>query len=210
MSTKALTVLLIALSFVVAAAADERDAAAEENARLIEMARKGIFSEAGYALESGADPNFRYESGTTPLLEAVIGRYYPVVQLLLESRGDPNVRDKRNNPVITFAARQGDLDVIQALIRAGADVDARDTDGIEQLSNQSGVTALWITARWGMIDAARALLEAGADPNTKDADGVPAWNVAKAYEHKEIYQMLLDAGAEGPHPEPSGRPEIGK
>ncbi len=198
MSRVVISVFLITLSLSTAVGADE------QASELIAACGRGDLAEVRYFLEAGADPNARDESGATLLFEAVHGRYYPVVQLLLAYGADPDTRDKYNRPVIIFAARNGDLDVVQALIRAGADVEARDTDGIDGLSTQSGTTALWIAARWGMVDAARALLDAGGDPNTEDADTIPAWAITRHYHHEEIYQILLDAGAEGPQPQTTG------
>ena len=208
MSKRFFLTVLVACSL--AAAPAVRNAAADEMGdRLIEMSTRGRLIEVRFALEQGADPDYRNADGTTSLLEAVRNRWYPVVRLLLDSGADPDIRSDRNDPAITYAAAMGDLDVTQALIEAGADVEARDTDGIEQLTSESGVTALWIAARRGMVDVARVLLEAGADPATHSADGDAAWAVAKGYGHEEIYQMLVDAGG-GPAPEPELAPGEGK
>ena len=140
--------------FLVATCLSAGVTADEQSDRMIEMCAKGIFSEVRFALEEGANPNYRGADGTTPLLEAVKNRWYPIVRVLLDSGSDPDIRSERNDPVITYAASFGDLDVTRALIEAGAEVDARDTDGIERLTSESGVTALWIAARRGEVGGA--------------------------------------------------------
>lgn len=171
---------------------------------LIDASRTGDVETLRWALDEGVHPNARGAEGTSALVEAAGQRRYPAVALLLAAGADPDTRNIRNEPVIVLAARHGDLDVIQALIAAGANVDARDTDGVEQVSSETGVTALWVAARWGMIDAARELLAAGANPRTSDYDGVPAWAAARMYGHDEIREMLEAAGAVEPEPEDEG------
>jgi len=54
------------------------------------------------------------------------------------------------------AAKHSDSDIIQMMINAGAEVNAKESDGR---------TPLHIAAEWQNIEAARTLLDAGADPD---------------------------------------------
>jgi len=187
-----LVVLGLAMLGLTRVAADDR---ADE---LIQAAANGDIDGLTWILNEGADPNAAGENGTIALVEAVRNRWYPAVDVLLDAGADPDIRDRYNNPVILMAARRGDLDVVQALIAAGAGLEGRDTDGVEMVSNQAGVTALWVAARWGMTDVVRVLLAAGADPSVQDYDGIPAWGAARSNGHMEIYEMLDAAGATVP------------
>ena len=170
-------------------------AADDQADELILAASQGDIDGLTWVLNEGADPNAIGKQGTIALVEAVRNRWYPAVDRLLDAGADPDIRDQYNNPVILMAARRGDLDVVQALIAAGAFLEGRDTDGVEFVSNQAGVTALWVAARWGMTDVVRVLLDAGADPKVQDYDGIPAWAAARSNGYVEIYDMLDAAGA---------------
>ena len=69
-----------------------------------------------------------------------------------------------------------------ALVNKGADVNARDDDG---------VTPLMDAARTGQLEAARTLVAAGADINAAAEDGDTAMTLATLNEKEEIIQYLL-------------------
>ena len=60
------------------------------------------------------------------------------------------------------ASRNGNVDAARALLEAGADVDARNADGI---------TALMMAAARGHVEVVHVLLEAGADVDARNAVG---------------------------------------
>ena len=109
--------------------------------------------------------------------------------------------------------------VIQTLLSAGAEVNAKDTDGITALhwavlahhadlvdilmaggasvnaTDRFGYTPLHYAASvdFGDAETAKALLRAGADPSVKEKEGKTASNLASAYPH--IRAVFETAGA---------------
>ncbi len=69
--------------------------------------------------------------------------------------------EKRTH-ALHYAACFGDAATVAALLKAGADVDAKDADG---------VTPLHEAVRRGHADIVRALVDAGADANVTPING---------------------------------------
>lgn len=90
------------------------------------------------------------------------------------------------NDLIT-AAREGDVAAVTAGIAAGADLEARDAEG---------VTALLAATHANQVETARLLIEAGADVNAKDAIADSPYLYAGARGHLEILKMTLVHGAD--------------
>lgn len=90
------------------------------------------------------------------------------------------------NDLIT-AARQGDVAALAAEIAAGADIEARDADG---------VTALLAATHANQVETARLLIEAGADVNAKDAISDSPYLYAGARGHLDILKLTLAHGAD--------------
>lgn len=82
------------------------------------------------------------------------------------------------------AAKNGQAEKVQALLEVGADVDAKDEDGI---------TALWAAAAGGHTDIVRTLLDGGADVNTRTNNGLTALMASRG--HPEVSEILQKAGA---------------
>ena len=84
-------------------------------------------------------------------------------------------------------AEKGHLDVARDLIEAGADVNAKDNNGL---------TPLCFCAAKGHLDVARALIEAGADVNAKKDNGVTPLHMCAYYGHLEVSRALIEKGAD--------------
>ncbi|MER7844352.1 ankyrin repeat domain-containing protein [Kitasatospora sp. NPDC096077] len=83
------------------------------------------------------------------------------------------------------AARQGDPDAVRAALAAGADVEARDTEGR---------TALLRAAFADRVAAARLLVEAGADVNAQDPQLNSPWLVTGITGSVPMLRALLPGG----------------
>jgi ankyrin repeat protein len=80
-------------------------------------------------------------------------------------------------------AGAGNVDCVRALIAAGANLEAKDRDGM---------TALIESAILGNADCVKALIAAGADVNAKDRHGKTALMSAKS---ADVADLLRSAGA---------------
>ncbi len=130
----------------------------------------------------------------------------------------PAVAQDVNSQLIE-AGTKGETENIEAWLTAGADVDAKDEEGVTALMHASaeghtqsvealldagadvdaqaddGLTALMVVAK-GHPEIARALLDAGADVNARAPHGATPLMVAVATGSAEIVRTLLDAGAD--------------
>lgn len=116
-----------------------------------------------HILEAGADPDVSDDDNRTPLHEAV--RYMDPrgAQALLKAGADPNTRIREEGYAPVHLALSPA--VVKFLSESGADLDARD---------YNGMTALCELAAYSgreHLDVMRALLENGADPNQANNDG---------------------------------------
>lgn len=81
-------------------------------------------------LSHGGDPDLRNpETGTTPLMQAILGRHAEQVALLLRAGADPNLADLKRDTPLHVAARTNDGDTILQLLRRGAQPLARNAGG---------------------------------------------------------------------------------
>jgi TonB family protein len=99
-------------------------------------------------------------SGWTALMYAAASSNSEPVQLFLKAGANPNHRSFTGDTPIMASAVARDFD--EDLWRGGADVNAKNVDG---------VSALMILAAKGDADAVKAALNAGADPSAKDMKG---------------------------------------
>jgi len=89
-----------------------------------------------FLLSKGSDPNLRNIAGATPLHLAARKAYVGVMAALIHSKCDLNVKnfleDGEETP-LHIAIQKGNLEAIEMLLKAGADANARMTDGTRPL-----------------------------------------------------------------------------
>lgn len=119
--------------------------------------------------EIGSSPEIR-------LRNAAISKNVTELKRAIDDGADVNDGDETGQTALHFAADKGNLDCVRFLVEAGANVNAKDEDGIGVL--QTAISA----ALYGMnvngkdgkntiLEVIRFLLEKGADQNACDDDG---------------------------------------
>jgi ankyrin repeat protein len=94
-------------------------------------------------------------------------------------------QDRSVNEKLFASIRDADPKSLKAMLSRGADVSARDEDGL---------TPLMYAAMYAGADCMGPLLEKGADPNAKSNSGVTA--LMLAIRHPEKVKLLLSRGAD--------------
>ena len=129
----------------------------------------------------------------SPLVAALDGRHFRIVELLHRYGAHVDVRGTNGRTALESAARFGDLEVVQVLLDHKADVNARDNSGWTPILSLSyGHRQLNIPQLWP--DVAQLLLKYGADVNARVNDGRTPLHVA-AVQIVEIVRILLEHGA---------------
>ena len=142
------------------------------------------------ALDSGADVNYRLDSGRdagdTPLIQAALQQLLVIVRRLLEEGANPNIQGRRGLSALVFAAMFNGGGMTQLLLEKGADPD---------LANDHGRTALHGASFLGRDDSVQVLLHWHADYTKKDIYGQTALDLAIKHKRLGIVRMLEQAGA---------------
>jgi ankyrin repeat protein len=146
-------------------------------------------------LSHGADPNSANEEGWRPLHIAVgqlgVGGHAGFVDLLLQHGADPNGWDaSRNETPLLTASEPPELKIAQRLLEAGADPNARRSDGESPLR---------LAVRQGSHELATLLLRHGADKSINTFGGDLAWTalgIAASRFDLPMIELLLEAGAD--------------
>ncbi|XP_047100853.1 protein VAPYRIN-like [Schistocerca piceifrons] len=161
------------------------------------------------------------DRGRTPAAAAppTAARHTPPPDEAAVSRLRTLSRKERGSRLIQ-AAKQGAVGEMQALLATGADVGARDSEGMAALhwaavegrveavrclleggaevdarSNDQN-TPLHTATRYGHAAVVRLLVAASADLNARNEDGQTPLHRAAAYGHPEVVAVLLEAGAD--------------
>jgi FOG: Ankyrin repeat len=135
-------------------------------------------------LEIGANPNYKDETGSTPLHKA---KDLELVRLLLSYGADPKIKDKNGLTALDFATER---QIIETLLKAGADPNGVDVFGIPLVFKVADLSILKLYEKYGAnlevvdsngntllhnnIDDAgitRYLLQKELDPNKKNKEG---------------------------------------
>jgi cytohesin len=150
---------------------------------------KGVFKA---LIDAKVDVSVRGPSGVTPLLAAVDVQNVEAVDALLAAGADPNTIAKDGQSVLRIASYIGCFGAASALIDAGADVNSMTTKGSTPLST---------AVSNNYIDIVSALIANGADVNYFSSNpdytfsDETVLDIAIEHEHKEIVDMLTEAGA---------------
>ena len=99
---------------------------------------------------------------------------------------------KEKNDQLVQAAERGNLTDVQDALKGGADVNAKNTNGL---------TALMMASYCGYTngnyaEVVKLLLDKGADVNIKGKEGLTALMEASSGGNAEVVKLLLDKGAD--------------
>lgn len=158
---------------------------------ILDATRKNDFGPVKKTLAAGANPDIANANGVTALMLASYHGYTAIAHLLLSHGANPHLATKSNKEfnlgkllsnknskatALMLAAVTGKLDIVMGLIKAGADVNAQDSDGQTAL-----MYAILGDSHWPLkpLDLNRkkivlALLDAGADAHLADKNGLDA------------------------------------
>jgi hypothetical protein len=97
---------------------------------------------------------------------------------------------QRSDPPLTEqlmgASYEGHVDVVEVLLAKGADINAKD---------KNGLTALDLASYEGRVNVVKLLLAKGADINAKDKGGLTVLGLASYIGHQEVVDLLKARGA---------------
>ncbi|KAL8805675.1 MAG: hypothetical protein Q9182_001819 [Xanthomendoza sp. 2 TL-2023] len=153
--------------------------------------RRGHASVVAILLEHGATVNARNNAENTALFEAVYENHPETVAILLRKPelnvNEEHLHNAERTPLM-FAVRDGYADIISQLLEdPRTDVNKKALDGS---------TALSIAAKTGSSISVRYLLEHDRiDLDAVDHNGMSALIHAAVWDHGEIVEQLLSAGA---------------
>jgi ankyrin repeat protein len=144
-------------------------------------------------LDAGADVNapdcpaydvYRGYLGVTTLQAVVESRSVEIVQMLLDAGANINI--PRCSPLLSAVqTREPNIALVRVLIAVGTDV------------NDTRELPLIIAAvEMGNIDLVVLFLAASANVNAIDSSNRTALEVVVKYRHKDLVQVLLDAGVD--------------
>jgi ankyrin repeat protein len=157
-------------------------------------------------------------TGGGPLFQAVLNDNAGLLRQLLADGSSPNDFNAYGLSATALAARDGKCDLLDILIKAGARLDAKDTNGntalilasdrgngacVDELiaahvdlnvTDRQGATALIHAAANGKLDAVKKLLAAKADPTITDFTGRTALAIADTNRQRLVVNAFHAAG----------------
>jgi ankyrin repeat protein len=139
-------------------------------------------------LKQGVDVNLKQADGATALHWASYLDDLQTTDLLLKAGAKPDAANELGVTPLYLASENGSAPVVSRLLAGGASANA---------ALPSGETALMTAARSGSVAAVRALLVNGARIEAiESTEGQNALMWAVSYQHPEVVQALVEAGAD--------------
>jgi len=138
-------------------------------------------------LEHGADPNGANRAGATPLMWAIPN--LAKVKLLVAHGAEVNARSAnlQRTPLLIAASYPGTVEILQLLLSKGADIHAKDKNGMHALGR---------AVTYADVDVVRFLVEHGCDPNETGYGGARLRVYAR--HHVPTIEYLMSKGLKIP------------
>jgi hypothetical protein len=148
-------------------------------------------------LDLGLDPeSVRPRSLLAMAMELELEDGREVVKLLLPARDDPNGWVSASGATLLMRALRHDVEIARLLLRAGASIEARDSQGATPLIN----ACIYATD----LNCIRLLLELGAAVGAVDHAGNTALHYATLRKSEPLVKLLLEAQADQRKPAGAG------
>jgi len=144
-------------------------------------------------IDIGADVNFGGANNTTPLQLAALYGHVSICETLVNAGADVNAMDNNGNTPLNAAIHEGHTDICRFLLERGARADLKEAT--------TRWTPLHRASLNGNFEVCKLLIELGADVNAIDISDTSPLFYAYHFNHKEVYDLLIEAGAD---------PDIGK
>lgn len=172
-------------------------------------------------LDLGASVNSQSVKGYTPLIVAVLHKFYDICSLLIDREADVNLCDCDRWTALHFATQAGNDRTTRLLLDNKARADAKEKDGwtplhlasqnghenivrilflhlngVDEQEGQSGRTALHLACLYGYVKIAQLLLAKGADVNKTDNQQSTSLHLATDEGHFRVVRLLVNSGAD--------------
>ncbi len=160
---------------------------------LMVAASRGNLEAVNELLTAGADPSAasrtEFYSGFTALMAAAYYGHPEVAEALVKAGADPDAADNHyyGETALMLAVKGDCPDTVRVLLAGGANVNAR---------NCQGVTALMYAASYGRLETVELLLAAGTEVGVRDNAGLDAsrWSVLAGPRRAAVQMLLQSAG----------------
>ncbi|CAJ0574622.1 unnamed protein product, partial [Mesorhabditis spiculigera] len=137
------------------------------------------------SIEKGPDHE---EELHTALMESCMDGHSQVTKLLLDHKAPVNMASEAFESPLTLACCGGHMEIVEMLVEAGASLEE---------PNDEGYTPLMEASREGHADIVKFLIENKANVNATTEDhGETAMTLAACSGHREIFEILADAGGD--------------
>jgi ankyrin repeat protein len=153
-----------------------------------------------WLLNHGVDANVQEDLGWTPLHLAIYNQNLEIVQMLLEHNADIQAQNDRGEVALQLAAgpdeyeykHRDQINILRLLLdHGGADINARDNEGLTPLHHSSFRSEDRYTfSGRGSVEGARLLLEHGASIDAVNNKGETPLQVALKVGHDEMVEFL--------------------
>jgi len=156
-----------------------------------------------WLLNHGADANAQEDLGYTSLHLAIWNQHFEIVQMLLEHNADIQVQNARGEVALQLAAgpngreyeHRDQINILRLLLDRGADINARDNEGLTPLHHSSFRSEdRYTRSGRGSIEGARLLLEHGASIDAVNNKGETPLQRALEARHDEMVEFLRGLG----------------